>query len=130
MEPPKKILMKRIEDLEPNIDFELERYTSRTGDFVRFNNDARKHYLDLGHSTEALWTANFRDLNASIIRMSTLAENGRISSQIVDDEIKCCSKNGKALANTREQTHHLTPQPSSFHILAKRQRRRLITTIK
>lgn len=99
-------LKERIEDLEPNIDFELDRYTSRTGDFVRFNNDARKRYLDFGHSAQALWAANFRDLNASIIRMSTLAEGGRINSQIVNDEIKRLQQKWQS-ANQHPQANSL-----------------------
>jgi transcriptional regulatory protein RtcR len=32
------------------------------------------------------WTGNFRDLSASVMRMATLAEAGRITNEIVDAE--------------------------------------------
>jgi transcriptional regulatory protein RtcR len=38
-------------------------------------------------SKEALWTGNFRDLGASITRLATLAEGGRITTQDVQAEI-------------------------------------------
>jgi transcriptional regulatory protein RtcR len=33
-----------------------------------------------------MWTGNFRDLNAAVARMATLAPGGRISTQVVDEE--------------------------------------------
>ena len=39
-------------------------------------------------SSEAAWSANFRDLNAAIVRMATLAPGGRIQSATVDTEIQ------------------------------------------
>ena len=38
-------------------------------------------------SPEALWPANFRDLNGAVTRMATLAPGGRITDQVVKDEI-------------------------------------------
>ena len=80
-------LKERIEDLEPNIDFELEAFSNKSGYLVKFNKTAREIYLSFSHSTEATWSANFRDLNASITRMGTLCDGGRITKDIVDDEI-------------------------------------------
>jgi transcriptional regulatory protein RtcR len=37
-------------------------------------------------SPEARWSGNFRDLSASVMRMATLAEAGRITGEIVDLE--------------------------------------------
>lgn len=37
-------------------------------------------------SDRARWTGNFRDLSASVMRMATLAEAGRISNEIVEAE--------------------------------------------
>jgi transcriptional regulatory protein RtcR len=80
-------LRDRIEDLEPNLDFELDRFTERVGERVSMNREARKQYLDFAMGAEASWRANFRDLNASVTRMSTLASGGRINNEIVDEEI-------------------------------------------
>ena len=80
-------LKERIEDLEPNLDYELEKFTQKAGFQVGFNKAARQKYLNFATSAAALWTANFRDLNSSVIRMATLSEGGRISEAIVDEEI-------------------------------------------
>lgn len=80
-------LRERIEDIEPNIDFELERFSSKSGQLIHFNSAAKDKYLSFSHSADALWSANFRDLNASITRMGTLADGGRITVKVVDEEI-------------------------------------------
>ncbi|OUS06572.1 transcriptional regulator [Gammaproteobacteria bacterium 42_54_T18] len=81
-------LKDRLEDLEPNIDFELENFSSKSGYLVRFNTSARDIYLRFSTSAEATWSANFRDLNASITRMGTLSDGGRITTEVAHDEIK------------------------------------------
>ncbi|MFY9841410.1 MAG: hypothetical protein WAK55_34050 [Xanthobacteraceae bacterium] len=35
---------------------------------------------------EAQWRGNFRELSASITRMAALADDGRITEKLVDDE--------------------------------------------
>ena len=80
-------LKDRIEDLAPNLDYELQQFTSRCGRRVRFNKEARQHYLDFARSAEALWAGNFRDLNGSVTRMATLAPAGRIRVDEVGEEI-------------------------------------------
>lgn len=80
-------LMDRPEDIEPNIDYLLTQYGAENGQMVRFNKEARERYMRFATSPDALWTGNFRDLSASIIRMATLAESGRIADDIVTDEI-------------------------------------------
>ncbi|MGR9044521.1 MAG: RNA repair transcriptional activator RtcR [Gammaproteobacteria bacterium] len=86
-------LKQRIEDLEPNIDYELEKFAEKAGSLVSFNKAARTQYLNFANSPEASWRANFRDLNASITRMATLAPGGRINNEIVDDEIERLQQN-------------------------------------
>jgi transcriptional regulatory protein RtcR len=49
--------------------------------------EARRAYLRFASSPEALWSGNFRELSASITRMATLADGGRITEDIVNDEI-------------------------------------------
>ena len=80
-------LRDRIEDLEPNLEYELDSFSQHAGRQVRFNKEARSHYLNFATSPEAAWLGNFRDLNASITRLGTLALGGRITREHVDREI-------------------------------------------
>jgi transcriptional regulatory protein RtcR len=80
-------LSERIEDFEPNLDFEVARYSQRYGEQLGFNTQARKRYLNFALSPEATWAGNFRDLNASVTRMGVLSEGGRIDQENVDQEI-------------------------------------------
>ena len=59
-------MKERAEDIEPNLDFELARYARLHGEQVRFNREARAHFLRFATSADAAWTGNFRDLGASI----------------------------------------------------------------
>ncbi|MCK5917677.1 MAG: RNA repair transcriptional activator RtcR [Cocleimonas sp.] len=81
-------LKARIEDLAPNIEHELELFTRKASYKVAFNKGAKEKYLTFAHSEDALWKANFRDLNSSITRMATLASGGRITEDVVDTEIR------------------------------------------
>jgi len=88
-------LRERREDIEPNIDYELERFSRENDRRVGFNKEARSQYLDFAQSSEAEWRANFRDLNASITRMALLANSGRINESDVDAEIQRLNQNWK-----------------------------------
>ena len=81
-------LRERAEDIEPNIDFELDRHARLHGQRARFNREARSAYLAFATSPDALWPGNFRDLGASIARMATLSDQGRITRDGVDEEIE------------------------------------------
>ncbi len=81
-------LKDRAEDIEPNLDFELEEYAARHGSRVTFSREARAKFLKFAVSGEARWQGNFRDLNSSITRMATLAPGGRISAEVVEEEIE------------------------------------------
>ena len=81
-------LKQRLEDIEVNLEHELQQFTQKAGHKVSFNKAAREHYLNFARSPQALWRANFRDLNASITRLATLATGGRITEQLVTEEIK------------------------------------------
>ena len=80
-------LKARTEDIEPNLRYELDRYTDRNGVRVTFNKEARDGFLSFATSHEAQWRGNFRDLNAAITRMATLAEGARITIDVVEEEI-------------------------------------------
>lgn len=81
-------LAERREDIEPNLDFELLRYASDSQSQVRFEPQARQRYLQFACSDSAQWRGNFRELSASVTRMATLAEEGRIGLEQVGDEIQ------------------------------------------
>ncbi|HEY0680785.1 MAG TPA: RNA repair transcriptional activator RtcR [Steroidobacter sp.] len=81
-------LRDRREDVEPNIDYELDRFARDNDVTVRFNAEARKEYQRFATSPAAVWSGNFRELSASIMRMATLAEGGRITTDVVEDEIE------------------------------------------
>ena len=80
-------LKDRREDIEPNLDFELRRYTETNGQQITFNKEAREKYLKFATSAAASWSANFRDLSASITRMAILASGSRITEDIVQEEV-------------------------------------------
>ncbi|MCM2373198.1 RNA repair transcriptional activator RtcR [Aporhodopirellula aestuarii] len=81
-------LAERRADIDPNIDFELQQYTRATGDKVTMNREARKAFLAFANDPATPWKANFRDLNAAITRMATLADGGRIGLSHVREEIE------------------------------------------
>ena len=80
-------LAERREDIAANLDFELERYAKTHRRQVRMNKEAREAFLKFAKSAEAKWSANFRDLNAAVTRMATLAPKGRITAACVEAEV-------------------------------------------
>ncbi|MCL2349746.1 MAG: RNA repair transcriptional activator RtcR [Planctomycetaceae bacterium] len=105
-------LAERREDIAPNIDYELAQHTEKTGTKATFNKEARKKFLDFATSPGAVWSANFRDLNAAMTRMVTLAQHGRISSEVVDEEIE------RLKASWHAQSNRPTPTPENDLIVA------------
>lgn len=100
-------LSERMEDFEPNIDYELERFSNKSGHLVRFNKAARDRYLQFSQSKEAIWSANFRDLNASITRMGTLADGGRITIEVAEEEIARLAEKWKSNGNDEGSTKEI-----------------------
>ena len=96
-------LAERPEDIEPNLSFELERWEERHGTRVSLNREARDRFLSFATSKEAVWSGNFRDFNAALVRMATLCEDGRIGVDVVEDEISRLTAAWK----------RLEPQPES-----------------
>ncbi len=80
-------LAQRREDIEPNLDYELDRFTRDNGRRVTMNHEARERFLSFAKSPESSWAANFRDLGSAVTRMATLASSGRIDENIVREEI-------------------------------------------
>jgi transcriptional regulatory protein RtcR len=80
-------LRERPEDVEPNLEFELERVGDALNQRLSISREARERYLAFARTPEARWSGNFRDFGASVRRMATLCEGGRISVREVDDEV-------------------------------------------
>lgn len=80
-------LRERTEDIEPNLDFELDQVADATGLRVTFNKEARQRFLNFAIGPEAVWTGNFRDLNGAVVRMATMASGGRITVEVVEQEL-------------------------------------------
>jgi transcriptional regulatory protein RtcR len=81
-------LRERMEDIAPNLEYELEKFASRSGRRVTFSKEALARFLKFATSAEAQWTGNFRDLNGAVMRMATLAPGGRISVEEVEEEVE------------------------------------------
>ena len=72
------------------------RSAEETGAVVRFNAEARTRYLKFAKSAEAKWTGNFRDLSASVTRLATLADGGRIPVNWWKPRSSACTGCGSA----------------------------------
>lgn len=79
-------LAQRREDIEPNLDYELERFARDSGRRVTMNREARERFLAFAAAADATWSANFRDLGSAVTRMATLATSGRIDEALVREE--------------------------------------------
>jgi len=86
-------LADRREDIEPNLDYELERFTAETGQRVTLNKEARKRFLDFAMLPSSRWAGSFRDLAAAVTRMATIADGGRITSREVTEEQERLTRN-------------------------------------
>ncbi len=80
-------LAERREDIAPNLDYELEQFAQKTNRHISFNKEAREAFMAFALSPNTPWRGNFRDLNAMVVRMATLADGGRISLADVKEEI-------------------------------------------
>jgi len=80
-------LRDRLEDIEPNIVYELDALQKREGVIYRFLPRSLQRYLEFATSSEAAWAGNFRDLASSVERMSILADDGTIDDGVVQEEI-------------------------------------------
>ncbi|MEM6959892.1 MAG: sigma 54-interacting transcriptional regulator, partial [Myxococcota bacterium] len=80
-------LAERRQDIGPNLDFELARFSERSGRRVRFRPEARRRLMVFAESERASWSNNFRDLSACATRLATFATGGFIETHHVDDEV-------------------------------------------
>ena len=79
-------LAERREDIEPNLDYELECASGELGFKVSMNTEARQAFLK--YALVATWPGNFRHFRASVLRMATLADGGRIRIDDVRFELE------------------------------------------
>ena len=80
-------LRSRPEDIEPNLQFELDQFGEKSGRRITLNKEAHEKFLEFAHSSSAIWKGNFRDLNGAVVRMATLAHGGRITTEVVEEEV-------------------------------------------
>ncbi len=97
-------LKDRREDIEPNIDFELAKFSARNNRKIQFNKEAKQAYLKFALSAEAKWTANFRDLTNSIVRLCTFADGARIQLSAVEREIERLQSSWRLAAANADET--------------------------
>jgi len=81
-------LAQRREDIAPNLEYELERQQLTNGRAASFNKEAKEAFLKFAEGPDSQWHGNFRDLNAAVTRMATLAPRGRIRVEEVEEEIQ------------------------------------------
>ena len=81
-------LRERRQDIEPNISYELEQLSRSTGRKLSFNREAHERFLRFATDPASAWSGNFRDLNAALTRLTTLAGDRRIDRLLVDEEIE------------------------------------------
>ncbi|OZG71375.1 hypothetical protein BTA51_20780 [Hahella sp. CCB-MM4] len=80
-------LKERLEDLEPNLDYELDQVSRALDQRFRMASDARRRFVEFSSHQDAIWSGNFRDLIASVRRMTTLSDGGIIRTDDVEREI-------------------------------------------
>ena len=80
-------LAERREDIEPNLEYELDKAGVVLARRITFNKEARARFVAFATSPGARWPGNFRDFNAAVMRMATLAPGGRIDAATVAEEI-------------------------------------------
>ena len=81
-------LRERPSDIAPNLDYEIDRFAETEGRRVRWTQEAKSRFLRFALDPATPWCGNFRDLNAAVARMATLANHGRIRDTDVDMEIE------------------------------------------
>jgi transcriptional regulatory protein RtcR len=96
-------LRSRPEDIEPNLQFELDQFGQKTGRRVAFNKEATEKFLSFALSASSRWAGNFRDLNAAVVRMATLAQGGRITVEIAEEEMQRLQASWESLEKNGEQ---------------------------
>ncbi len=101
-------LRQRPEDVEPNIQYELQQFADDYDRQVSFNKESLSMFVDFAKS--ALWPGNFRDFNAALTRLATLAQSGRISVEQVQQERQRLHKQWQQRKSPQSQHEDLVVQ--------------------
>jgi transcriptional regulatory protein RtcR len=100
-------LAERREDVEPNLEHELDETARALNVRVRFSREARQRFLAFATSPATRWPGGFRDFNAAVLRMATLASGGRITEALVEAEIQRLEQNWTPADSDDERLHRL-----------------------
>ena len=106
-------LKDRREDIEPNLNYELSKFSSLNNRKMTLNKEARQAYLKYALSSDAKWSANFRDLAASVTRLCTFADGSRIQLSSVEREIERLRKGWRLKANDPTEEILLSVMPQT-----------------
>jgi transcriptional regulatory protein RtcR len=77
------------------------------GTRITFNKEARERFLRFATGPDALWSGNFRDLDAAVVRMATFAPGGRITVALVEEEIERLRASWSATEPVRDADREL-----------------------
>ena len=78
-------LRARVEDIEPNLEYETQRASQLLGKNITWSLEAKNLFLKYAYS--APWSGNFREFAATILRMATLCDGARITLEDVELEL-------------------------------------------
>ena len=81
-------LADRREDIEPNLEYELQKYSLKSGQHITFNKEGYELFMRYALSPQTAWSGNFRELNAMVTRLATLSPGGRIDKATVVAELE------------------------------------------
>lgn len=71
------------------------------GTKVTFSKEAREAFLSFATAKDAEWAGNFRDLNAAVTCMATLSAGGRVTLEIVNEEIDRLRRSWSNIVNDK-----------------------------
>lgn len=91
-------LRDRRADIGPLLLDQLARSEAMLGRKTGFNADALARYLRFAENPATPWPGNLRDLQASAQRMAVLAQRGRVTLAMVEDEIAALTAQWAAMA--------------------------------
>lgn len=109
-------LRDRRADLAANIVHQRERTERVLGRSVGVNADALSRYLRFAQDPATPWPGNFRDLAASIHRLLVLAERGRVTLAMVQDEMATLTAQWQATEadSDRDLLAEILPRPDAL----------------
>jgi transcriptional regulatory protein RtcR len=111
-------LRERREDIEVHILHLTAESERQLGRKTGFNADALARYLRFAKDPATLWPGNLRDLQASAGRMAVLAERGRVTLAMVDDEIGVLTAQWQAIDEDPDGTllAGVLPEPTALDV--------------